>query len=118
MVMDAVVQRFVKQSPATVMARLALQRALEPGWIDALFEQEREQQYTQELLFSTTVELMSVVAMGMRPSLHAAANACKDLPVSVQAVYDKIKRTEPALVRALVQGSARQLAPVLSPIRQ
>ncbi len=42
MVMDAVVQRFVKQSPATVMARLALQRALEPGWIDALFEQERE----------------------------------------------------------------------------
>ena len=93
MVMDAVVQRFVKQSPATVMARLALQRALEPGWIDALFEQEREQQYTQELLFSTTVELMSVVAMGMRPSLHAAAKACKDLPVSVQAVYDKIKRT-------------------------
>ncbi len=61
---------------------------------------------------------MSVVAMGMRPSLHAAAKACKDLPVSVQAVYDKIKRTEPALVRALVQGSARQLAPVLSPIRQ
>ena len=118
MVMDAVVQRFVEQSPATVMARLALQRALEPGWIDALFEQEREQQYTQELLFSTTVELMSVVAMGMRPSLHAAAKACKDLPVSVQAVYDKIKRIEPALVRALVQGSARQLAPVLSPIRQ
>ncbi len=42
MVMDAVVQRFVEQSPVTVMARLALQRALEPGWIDALFEQERE----------------------------------------------------------------------------
>lgn len=118
MIMDAVVKRFVEQSPITVMARLALQRALEPEWINALFEQEREQQYTRELLFSTTVELMTVVAAGMRPSLHAAAKACKELPVSVQAVYDKIKRTEPALVRALVQGSARQLAPVLSPMRQ
>lgn len=118
MVMDAVVKRFVEQSPITVMARLALQRALEPEWIDALFEQEREQQYTRELLLSTTVELMSVVAVGLRPSVHAAAKACKDLPVSVQAVYDKIKRTEPALVRGLVQGSAQQLAPVLSPMRQ
>lgn len=118
MVMDAVVKRFVEQSPVTVMARLALQRALAPEWIDALFEQQREQQYTRELLFSTTVELMSVVAVGMRPSVHAAAKACKDLPVSVQALYDKIKRTEPALVRGLVQGSAQQLAPVLASLRQ
>lgn len=118
MVMDAVVERFVEQSPVTVMTRLALQRALAAEWIDALFEQRCEQQYTRELLFSTTVELMSVVAVGMRPSVHAAAKACKDLPVSVQALYDKIKRTEPALVRGLVQGSAQQLAPVLSPIRQ
>jgi len=118
MVMDAVVKRFVEQSPVTVMARLALQRALAPEWIDALFEQQREQQYTRELLFSTTVELMSVVAVGMRPSVHAAAKACPDLPVSVQALYDKIKRTEPGLVRGLVQGSAQQLAPVLAPIRQ
>lgn len=49
----------------------------------------------------------------MRRPRHA-----RDLPVSVQAVYDKIKRSEPALVRGLVQGSAQQLAPVLSAIRQ
>jgi len=60
---------------------LALQRALDPAWLDALFEQERQQQYKRELLFSTTVELMSVVAVGQRPSLHAAAKACKDLTV-------------------------------------
>lgn len=118
MVMDAVVKRFVEQSPVTVMARLALQRALAPEWIDALFEQQREQQYTRELLFSTAVELMSVVAVGMRPSLHAAIKACKELPVSVQAVYDKIRHTEPGLVRGLVQGSAQQLAPVSAPMRQ
>ena len=73
--MDTVVERFVEQTPITVMARLALQRALEPAWIDALFEQHRQTQYTRELLFSTTVEIMSVVAVGMRPSVHAAAKA-------------------------------------------
>lgn len=116
MVMDAVVKRCVEQSPVTVMARLALQRALEPEWLDALFERECGAQYTRELLFSTTVELMSVVAVGLRPSVHAAAKACKDLPVSVQALYDKIRRTSPQLVRALVQQSAVRLGEVLTPM--
>ena len=116
MVMDAVVKRCVEQSPVTVMARLALQRALEPEWVDALFERECGTQYTRELLFSTTVEVMSVVAVGLRPSVHAAAKACKDLPVSVQALYDKIRRTSPHLVRALVQQSASRLGEVLTPM--
>lgn len=114
--MDAVVERCAEQSPVTVMARLALQRALDPAWIDALFERERGAQYRRELLFSTTVELMSVVAVGLRPSVHAAAKACKDLPVSVQALYDKIKGTAPSMVRALVQGSAARLGEVLAPM--
>ena len=116
--MDTVVERFVEQTPVTVMARLALQRALEPDWLDALFEQHRQTQYTRELLFSTTVEIMSVVAVGLRPSVHAAAKACKDLPVSITALYDKINHTEPCIVRALVQGSAQRLEPVLQPMRQ
>jgi len=116
MVMDAVVERCVEQSPVTVMARLALQRALEPAWVDELFERECGTQYTRELLFSTTVELMSVVAVGLRPSVHAAAKACKDLPVSVQALYEKIRRTSPHLVRALVQQSAVRLGDVLTPM--
>lgn len=116
LVLDAVVERFIEHSPITVMARLALQRALDPEWIDALFEQERESQYTRELLFSTTVEIMSRVAVGLRPSVHAAAKASPELPVSITALYDKINRTEPALVRALVQGSARRLSPVVQPL--
>ena len=45
MVMDAVVERCVEQSPVTVMARLAQQRALEPAWVDELFERECGTQY-------------------------------------------------------------------------
>ena len=76
MVMDAVVERCVEQSPVTVMARLALPRALEPAWIDELFERAGGTQYTRELLFSNTVELMSVVAVGLRPSIRIRGRPC------------------------------------------
>jgi hypothetical protein len=115
MVIGVVVTYCVEQSPVPVMARLALQRILDSEWVDALFEGECGAQYTREL-FSTTVELMSVVAIGLRPSVPVAAKACKDLPVSVQKLYDKIRRTLPHLVRALVQQSAARLGEVLIPM--
>jgi IS4 transposase len=97
------------------MARLGLQRALSAEWVDALFEAHREKQYTRELLFSTTVDLMSQVAVGLRPSLNAAAQKAGDaLTVSVTALYDKVNHTEPAVTRALVAGSATRLAPVMT----
>jgi len=117
MVMDAIVERFVEQTPITVMARLALQRALDPAWVNAVFEKHRQHQYQGELLFSTAVELMSVVAVGLRPSIHAAFKALPDMPVSVQSLYDKIKRTDPKLVRELVRGSAERLSPVVESMR-
>ncbi len=114
-VVDAVVERFAHHSPVTLMARLALQRTLDPAWIDEVFAQHAQHQYVRELLFSTTVELMSLVAVGLRPSLHAAAQAAgAALPVSITALYDKVNGTEPALVRALVAGSAQRLAPVMA----
>ena len=118
MVLDEVLQRFAKESPVTVMARLTMQRALSPEWMDELFEEHRHQQYTRELLFSTQVELMGLVALGQRPSLHAAAQAMKELPVSVAALYEKVKHTEPEVVRALVQGSAQRLLPVVEAMKQ
>lgn len=116
MVLDKVLQRFVEQSPITVMARLTLQKALEPEWLDELFEEHRQGQYRRELLFSSVVEIMSLVAVGQRPSLHAAAQAMQEsLPVSITALYDKVNRTEPALVRALVSVSAERLRPLRPP---
>ena len=118
MVLNAVLGRFIEQSPITVMAQLGLQHALEASWVDELFERHRQRQYTRELLFSTTVDLMSLVALGMRPSVHAAAQAQKELSVSLAALYDKINNTEPELVRALVAGSAERLEPLLSSMRK
>jgi IS4 transposase len=110
-------ERFERKSPLAVMARLILQRSLSPEWIDTIFEQHRDKQYTRELLFSTVVELMMLVALGLRPSLHAAAQARGELGVSLAALYDKVNHTEPEVVRALVQGSAEQLSPVVKPMK-
>lgn len=114
MVLDNLMTRFAERAPVPVMARLAVQRALDRDWIDAVFEGHRQSQYTRELLFSSVVEIMSVVAMGLRPSLHAAAKAYARLPVSITALYDKINHTDPSVIRALIQGSNDRLEPVLN----
>lgn len=111
---QAVVERFEQQAPASVMARLALEQALPAQWVDEVFAQHRRRQYPRELMFSTIVELMTLVTLGLRPSLHAAARKLDKLPVSLAALYDKLRRTEPAILRALVCGSAQRLAPVAS----
>ncbi|MBD8533442.1 IS4 family transposase [Massilia sp. CFBP 13647] len=116
MLMNEIIEHCAKGSPVTVMARLALQHALKPAWLDKLFERKRGKQYERELLFSRTVELMSLVAVGLRPSLHAAARECPELGVSLQALYDKVNHTEPNLVRALVTESAMRLDAVLAPM--
>ena len=109
---DAILKRFIAATPLTVMVRTALERALDPEWIDDLFQEQRERQYTRELLFSTVVELTSSVALGIQPSVHAAARARKSLPVSLPALYGKLQRTEPRLMGALVRGSFERLLPV------
>ena len=108
---DVIVERFLAQSPVTVMARLALARAFEHAWVDETFRACRDKQYERELLFSTVVDLMSLVVLGLRPSLHAAAQK-SEIPVSVQSLYRKVNRTEPSVLRALVQGSYRRFAPI------
>ena len=118
MALDVIFQRFVEQAPVAVMARLALERAVNAEWVDEVFEQHRRRQYTHELLFSTVVDLMSLVAVGLRPSLHAAAKASKDLTVSMAALYDKVNHVEPAVLQALVYGSAQRLAPIIATLRE
>ena len=66
MLLGSVFDRFVNQSPLTVMARGLLEQALVPAELDALFERTAERQYTRDLLFSTTVDLMSLVVTGIR----------------------------------------------------
>lgn len=117
MLLDDVLARFVKRSPLAVMAQLGLETVLDPAWVDAIFEEHRDRQYQRELFFSTTVNIMSLVALGLRPSVNAAVKARTDVNVSLTALYNKINRTEPALGRALVTGSFERLSALAAELK-
>jgi hypothetical protein len=79
----------VKESPVSVMVRGLLEKALSPQILDELFERSAKTQYTRELLFSTVVNLMSLVVCGVHPSVHAAHQASsEEIGVSVTSVYN------------------------------
>jgi len=115
MVLPTLFARFVEKAPLCVMARALLERALQPGPLDRLFEQLATVQYTRELLFSSVVELLSRVALRAFPSVR---QAYRDDParwgVSLAAVYDKLNHLEPQFGPALVRYSAAQMQAVLT----
>src|SRR5262245_27640102 len=96
------------------MARGILQRLLDPGHLDRVFAATARQQYTRDLLFSTVAELMSQVVLGVQPSVYAAYTALREqIPVSDQAIYDKLQRVELAVSQALVRDAAARAAAVI-----
>jgi Transposase DDE domain len=106
--------RFVDESPICVMARGLMERALTPQRVDELFEKTAQRQYTRELLFSTTVDLMALVVCRVRPSVNAAYQAKKEeVGVTVRALYDKLECLEPGISAALVRHTAERLEPII-----
>jgi Transposase DDE domain len=114
MILSEVFERFAEESPVTVMVRAALENALPPSSVDALFEDVAERQYTRALLFSDVVNLMAMVVCKVRPSINAAYKKhAEALGVTRKAVYNKINGMEPAVAAALVRQVAAALAPVI-----
>lgn len=111
-------EAFVEGSPVCVMTRGILERAFAPERLDAMFEKTAESGYTRELLFSTTVRLMTEVVLGVSPSVHAAyQDHAASIPVTITAVYDKLKGIETEVSAELVRDSARQLTPIIRLMR-
>ncbi len=114
MILGDVFERFARDSPLSVMARGVIENALNPTLVDQLFEDVADKQYTKRLLFSSIVDLMSLVVCRIQPAVHAAYQAnAETLDASIKAVYDKIDRTEPVLSAALVHSTAGRLAAVI-----
>src|SRR3954469_14767638 len=114
MILSDVFERFGQGAPLAVMAQGIMENALNPAILDQLFEDVARKQFTHKLLFSTVVDLMSVVVCRIRPSIHAAFQArAETVGATVDAVYDKLDGTEPAVSAALVQTVAARLVPVV-----
>lgn len=114
MVFDKVFEPFIKQSPVCVMFRGILENIFSAEKLDAIFHDNAQRQYENELLFSTCADMMALVVAGTRKSVNAAYRAMKDeVNVAVKSVYNKLARIEPLVSECLVRDTAADLRAVL-----
>src|SRR5262249_58974705 len=107
-------QPFVEQRPICVMARATLENLFRAEYVEGLFDQGAQKQYTRKLLFSALVELMVAVVLCIEPSVYAGYRRRRArMGVSDQAVYDKLDNMELGVAAALVADSAKQASAVI-----
>lgn len=122
--LPSIFQTFIGRSPICVMARAVLENLFEPNRLDELFHKTAQKQYTRDLLFSSVVELMHSVVLGVEPSVYAAwrkrpptrkggDKLGRTIPISDQAVYNKLDGMELVISAALVSDSAQQAKVVI-----
>jgi hypothetical protein len=113
--LDAIFEKFIEASPLSVMVRGLMERVFATEAIERIFASNAKVQYTRELLFSSVVDLMSLVVCGMYPSINAAYRAkAIALNVSRTAVYDKLNGIEQEVSEAIVRETARPLASLIN----
>lgn len=98
---------FVQKSPLCVLLRGIIERQLDAGALNKLFDEVAEKQYTRKVLFSTLFDLMAGVVFKAQPNIHAAYQALEEeTGSSLAAIYAKLNGIETATSAALVKRSA------------
>jgi IS4 transposase len=96
------------------MFRATLENAVTPELVDQVFAENAARQVCKELLFSTIVNLLTLVAAGIRKSVNDAYRAKKqEVAVSVASVYYKLQGVETEVSRQLVHQTASRMAQVV-----
>ncbi len=112
---DTLIAQFAKQAPIATMVRGLMANILSPAELNAIFRETAERQHESPLLFSTVVDLLSLVVSKAQPSLHAAYQTrCKELSVSVSALYEKTAGVEPPVTRELVRRTGQRMREVMA----
>jgi hypothetical protein len=107
-------ERFAAGTPLTVMTRALLENTLQAQPLDDLFERLAIEQYTRELLFSTVVATMTLVACRLYKSPRAVYTEHKDLfGVTLKCFYEKLQGVELHVMRQMVKDHARRCAAVI-----
>jgi hypothetical protein len=114
MLFSDIFEQFALESPACVMHRALMENVFAPAELDALFRRVAVGQYERELLFSTLVDLTSLVVCRISKSVRAAYILKRDeVGVSVRALYDKLAGVEVGTSRALVQYTAGRVGKLI-----
>ena len=101
---------FVEESPISVMMRGMMERVFRPQRLDEIFEAHAKLQYSRELLFSSLVNLLSLVVCRIHPSVNATYKAkAEALNVTRSAVYQKLNGVETEVGEGLLRETASEL---------
>jgi IS4 transposase len=107
MILGPVFEQFINNSPISVMSRATIEHALSAPAIDELFNRTAERGYERELLFSTTVDLLSLVVCGTAPHVQSAYKHIRErVPVTLKSVYEKLQHIETSVSGELVRHVA------------
>lgn len=111
---NALIDRFAKEAPVATMVRGLMANILSTAQLNAIFHDRAQRQWENELLFSTVVDLLSLVVTKAKRSLHAAYQTHREqLGVTVKALYDKISGVELPVTQELVRRTAERMREVL-----
>lgn len=114
MILGECFEKFLERSPVSVMVRGTLERVFDPEQLERVFTDHALLQYTRELTFAQCVGLMSDVVFRIVPSVGAWYKAHQEeMPVTRQAVYDKLKHLELPTAAGLVAYAGRELGACL-----
>ncbi|MBD3886679.1 hypothetical protein IFO70_34025 [Phormidium tenue FACHB-886] len=117
--LSSIFDAFVKESPVSVMMRVVMEHLFRPQRINEIFETHAKVQYTRELLFSSLVNLLSLVVCGIHPSVSAAYKAkAETLNVSRGILHQKLNGVEIAVSAALVREMASELAALIGQLEE
>lgn len=115
--MNQIIEQLAQKSPVAVMGKALLEHVFAPDKIDDIFRQHRVRQRERDWLFSAVVDLMSLVACKIKPSICAAFSEIKDsAPASLDALYKKLDGIELQVSEALVRETAKDMKNVLADV--
>ncbi len=110
MLLGETFQQFVQRSPVAVLVNGILERVFDREKLEELFRENAVLQYTRELTFAQCLHVMSDVVFRRSASVGAWYQSHQDeMPVTRQALYDKLKHTDLPVPAALVQYAGREL---------
>ena len=105
---------FAQESPVTVMMRGLMEVVFRAERLDAIFAKHAKVQYQRDLLFSSLVNLLSLVVCGIHPSVNAAYKAkVASLNVNRSALYQKLNGVEIGVSAALLRETASELGALI-----
>jgi IS4 transposase len=128
-ILQPLFDRFVEGTPLSVMTRALLENVLRPEPLDEIFERLADKQYTKELLFSSVVQMIALVACRIHKSPRSVYLEHPEwFPVTLKCVYEKLHGIELPVMREMVRDNAQrcqavveqlggQVAPLLSNYR-